>query len=510
MHALFIAILCYFVLFCLAEYLIIKQHGSAKPLKIQRRGNEFMRSQPNQQLGIAKPLVIVVIVAIAALLWFLNIDGGQTLKKQAQLKTAEVVGNIAARQLPTDVAGGFHEIPIELKQLADNVFQATGVANTHMIVTETNSVLFDTGLSIQAAQQIKQLSPVQSGGISHIILSHSHADHIGGTKFWQEKDTQIIAHREYREEQRYLTELEPYLWNRNRTVFPWLPEKPTTQELFRYGGIEPNILVDHNDYSFTEGGISFEVLSTPGAEGADNLSLWLPEQKILFSGDFFGPLWPQFPNIFTMRGEKIRKPIEYIASLNKLIALEPKMIVPSHHLPVEGEENIRAGMIKMRDAVQYVHDEVIAGMNAGKTVYQLMDEIALPAELDLTQEHGKVSWAVKSIWEYYATWFHFDTTTELYSVPRQALDAELGALVGVDKLLAKAQSHFDQQQAIHALHYLELALAVENNNRQALTLRRTVLEYLLEQAVNSTGNNYEKDYLRARINVTQATLDNTE
>ena len=30
------------------------------------------------------------------------------------------------------------------------------------------------------------------------------------------------------------------------------------------------------------------------------------------------------------------------------------------------------------------------------------------------QIHGRVSWAVKSIWEYYATWFHFDATTELY------------------------------------------------------------------------------------------------
>ena len=36
-----------------------------------------------------------------------------------------------------------------------------------------------------------------------------------------------------------------------------------------------------------------------------------------------------------------------------------------------------------------------------------MASIELPPELALTQEHGRVSWAVKSIWEYYMTWFHF-------------------------------------------------------------------------------------------------------
>ena len=38
-----------------------------------------------------------------------------------------------------------------------------------------------------------------------------------------------------------------------------------------------------------------------------------------------------------MRGEKVRKPIEYINSLNKLIALDIEMLVPSHHSPVTGK-----------------------------------------------------------------------------------------------------------------------------------------------------------------------------
>ncbi len=451
------------------------------------------------------PIIALVVFAAGLLLGGCGEQAGK-VEKAVQLKAAEVVGNIAARNMGNDVAGGFHEIPIALRELAPNVFQATGISNAHLITTPAGSVLFDTGISIQAAKQIKLLKPKQQGPLTHIILSHSHADHIGGTKFWQEADTQILAHLEFPEEQRYLSELEPYLWQRNRTVFPWMPESPPTEGMFAYGGIEPDLLVDHRDYSFTLGGTEFQVLSTPGAEGADNLCLWLPEQKILFSGDFFGPLWPQFPNIFTMRGEKVRKPIEYIASLNKLIALEPEVIVPSHHSPIEGADNIRAGMIKMRDAVQYVHDAVIDGMNGGATVHELMAAIELPPELALTQEHGMVSWAVKSIWEYYATWFHFDSTTELYEVPVRNVYPELAGIVGNETLLAHAQAHYEAGRVLEALHFLEIALSQDPVWRPGLELRLKVLDDMLETAVSGKGNNYEKDYLRARIALTRQDL----
>lgn len=421
------------------------------------------------------------------------------LKKKAELKAAEMIGKVATKSMPDDMAGGFHNIPIKVVNIADGVYQVMGIGNTHLITTPAGNVLFDTGLSIQAAEQLKQLKAVEPGPISHIILSHSHADHIGGTRFWREKDTEIIAHREYAEEQRYLTELEPYLHNRNRTVFPWMPEGPTDIAMLKYGGIEPTITVDENDHKFEHGGVQFDVLSTPGAEGADNICLWLPKKKILFTGDTLGPNFPQFPNVFTMRGEKIRKPIEYIHTLNKLIALDAGILVPSHRDHIVGKDAIKAGLTRIRDAVQYVHDEVIAGMNGGKTVYQLMEEIQLPPELELTQEHGRISWAVKSIWEYYATWFHFDTPTELYPVPARDIYADLAAMAGVDALIEKATEQLQQRKPVHALHFLEVALAQAPDNVAAMQGQLAVYEMILQDAIDISKNNYEKDYMRTLI-----------
>ncbi len=60
----------------------------------------------------------------------------------------------------------------------------------------------------------------------------------------------MVVHREFGEEQRYLLEIQPYLWNRNRTLFPWMPEEPATNPLLAYAIVETTVKVDENDYRF--------------------------------------------------------------------------------------------------------------------------------------------------------------------------------------------------------------------------------------------------------------------
>jgi alkyl sulfatase BDS1-like metallo-beta-lactamase superfamily hydrolase len=146
-------------------------------------------------------------------------------------------------------------------------------------------------------------------------------------------------------------------------------------------------------------------------------------------------------------------------------------------------------------------------MNAGKTVHQLMEEVVLPPELELTQMHGRVSWAVKSIWEYYATWFHFDTTTELYAVPRSAVYVDLATLGSVDALAARAQEYVEARQPLHALHLMDVALEAEPRNRAALEARRAALSQLLVEAEATFQNTYELYWLRYRIGLTDAALE---
>jgi alkyl sulfatase BDS1-like metallo-beta-lactamase superfamily hydrolase len=481
--------------------------------------NTLSKNMHYQGGAIGKILLLVIAVVVVAGTWMmLDEDAGRDIKKQAQLKTMEMIGDAAANRLggSGEESGETHgsavdliKRPIEVRKVTDNVYYATGVGNTIMVTTSEGNVLLDTGLSIQAAKQLRLLKEqVSDAPVTHIVLSHSHADHSGGAKLWQEEGTEIVTHKDFTEEQRYLTELQPYLWQRNRRLFPWMPAEPTDIAMLAYGGIEPTISVDDEDvFRFSMGGVDFEVIGAPGAEGADNVVLWLPQQKVLIAGDFFGPQFPQFPNVFTMRGEKVRKPMEYVASLDKLMALEPEIIIPSHLNPTVGKEVIREGMQRTRDAVQYVHDETIAGMNAGKSVYDLMKEIQLPPHLELPQNHGKVDWAVKSIWEYYATWFHFDSTTELYPVPARDVYADLAEAAGAEALLSLSRNYLNQGEPVKALHVIEVTLASQPTNKDALGQRREALEVLMQRAEAGMRNDYEIYWLKTRMADTDSRLE---
>ena len=116
------------------------------------------------------------------------------------------------------------------------------------------------------------------------------------------------------------------------------------------------------------------LLSTPGGETTDALVVWLPDSKTLLSGNLFGPLFGHVPNLVTMRGDRYRDALTYVASLDVVLDLAPERLITGHFDPIEGADRIAAEVVAMRDATQWVHDRTVEGMNAGKDVHTLMSE----------------------------------------------------------------------------------------------------------------------------------------
>ncbi len=179
--------------------------------------------------------------------------------------------------------------------------------------------------------------------------------------------------------------------------------------------------------------------------------------------------------------------------------------MPSHFEPVVGKERILADLIRTRDAVRYVHDATVEGMNDGKDVYTLMRETRLPKELELSEGHGKVSWTVRGIWEGYSGWFHFRDTTQLYDVPASSVHPEIVAMAGgPDAVAARARSRVEKGEPLQALHLAGMALAGDAGNRAALEARLLALELLLERS--GGVNHSELMWLRHRIEATREQL----
>ena len=155
------------------------------------------------------------------------------------------------------------------------------------------------------------------------------------------------------------------------------------------------------------------LVSTPGGETTDALVIWLPDCETVLTGNLFGPLFGHVPNLVTMRGDRYRDALGYVSSLHTVLDLEVDRLITGHFDPIDGRERIAFEVSAMSDAMRWVHDRTVDGMNSGADVYQLMLDICLPQRFDLGEGYGKTSWNVRAIWENYAGWFHHRSTTEL-------------------------------------------------------------------------------------------------
>lgn len=361
----------------------------------------------------------------------------------------------------------------------DAIFQAIGFGNTFLVVTPAGNVVIDTSMPFNAARHKQLLQAENAGPIKYILLTHAHGDHTGGVPAWRGPETKIVAQRGHSDFQHYQARLNGFFALRNAAQFGLNIPQPTAWP-GNYGAtIAPTILFDDR-YDFELGGLKFEVLHTPG-ETYDHATIWIPQYKAAFVGDNF---YASFPNIYTLRGTQPRWALDYIASLNKVLALKPEILLPSHGLPVHGNAEITKQVTRYRDAIQYVHDETVKGMNAGKDVFTLMREIRLPADLDVGESYGKLSWSVRGIYEGYVGWFDLNPAT-MYETPASAVAPDLVRLAGGPEKVAALAMERTMSAPVEALHLADAALSVDVGHQGALRAKLKALEVLRDRCRNS-------------------------
>ena len=193
-----------------------------------------------------------------------------------------------------------------------------------------------------------------------------------------------------------------------------------------------------------------------------------------------------------MRGDRYRDALTAIASVERVRELQPELLVTGHFEPIAGADRIDNELTRLRNAIQYIHDQTVAGMNAGKDVRTLMREIVLPAEYEVGEGYGKVAWDVRAIWENYSGWFHHRSTTELYPVAFDAVAADVVELAGAEALVDRARAHLDAGRPLHAIHLAEL-VAEEHPGA------RDVLRAAHQELLAASTNFWETAWLKQRI-----------
>ncbi|HSB09738.1 MAG TPA: MBL fold metallo-hydrolase [Blastocatellia bacterium] len=394
--------------------------------------------------------------------------------------------------------------PTDLLRIGDKVIKVNeaismvqGFGNTFMITTSEGNVIIDTSIAAHARRHHQLLTADNKAPIKFIILTHGHGDHTGGVPLWKQAGTQIIAQNNHVEFIHYQARLAGFYAKRNAAQFNLnIPEPGAWAG--NYGGrIEPTILFDDR-YEFTLGGVKFEVYRAP-SETYDHLMVWIPQYKALFTGDLY---YESFPNIYTLRGTPPRWALDYVNSLNKALAFKPDIVLPSHGFPVERNEEITRRLTRYRDAIQYVHDEVVKGMNSGKDVHTLMREIKLPASLDVGESYGKLTWSIRGIYEGYVGWFDLNPVT-MYEAPASSVYPDLVKLAGgPDRVAALASERAEAGDAVAALHLTDIALAADPGHGKSLETRIKALEILRSRCKNTNERgwlDYALKSARARL-----------
>ncbi|WP_454710725.1 alkyl sulfatase dimerization domain-containing protein [Cupriavidus nantongensis] len=336
-----------------------------------------------------------------------------------------------------------------LHRVTDRVHCHVGscLGNSTMVLGRTGNIVIDTGDCVeQSAMQQQDFRAVSDRPVSALIYTHSHYAMGSRTYVPQEREGQVPvwAHKDMmRTLARTLSDVQAALTRRASIQFGlYLPDQgedampshgigPFLFELDKYqpttGFVRPTNLVGDGDEAEIDG-VRFQFFDAPG-DTYDSLLIWLPEEGIAVNN----VAWPALFNIYTLRGETFRNPADLVRGLDQLLAMRPRHLVGVHGLPISGEKEIRRCVTDYRDAIQYLYDQTVRGINLGMSADELVDYVRLPealAQSRLTREfYGEASFHVRQIYHGLMGWFGNDTV-ELHRVPPDDRAVRMVALAG--------------------------------------------------------------------------------
>jgi glyoxylase-like metal-dependent hydrolase (beta-lactamase superfamily II) len=233
----------------------------------------------------------------------------------------------------------------------DNVYVFRYGNHQSMFVVTSQGVIATDPISYQrpAKPYIDAIRAVTDKPIKYVIYSHHHYDHIAGGQPFKELGATFIAHA--RAKERFL-ELKK-------------------QNALLADVVMPDQVVDTKK-TVTLGGTSLELIFVGRNHSDNSLVMRLPKERLVFVVDFAPIESVQFRNI-----PDNASPLEYIASLKKLAALDWDRLIPGH--PYAGG---RFGTKKdVEDDISYLEElsaEVKKAADAGKCFDTAMKEVKLP------------------------------------------------------------------------------------------------------------------------------------
>lgn len=362
----------------------------------------------------------------------------------------------------------------ELADLGDHAFVAA-FSNVAAFATEDGLVLVDTSSPFLAGRVHDVLRVWRAAPLHTAVFTHGHIDHVFGVERYEADANdsgaprpRVVAHEAVPPRFDRYIETAGYNTIINRRQFgidglQWPTHYRYPDETYR------------DALALEVGGVRFELRHARG-ETDDHTWVWLPETRILCTGDLF--IWAS-PNCGNPQKVQ-RYPKEWAAALRTMAGLGAETLLPGHGLPIVGADRVRESLENTAELLEVLHDDTLRMMNCGASLDEIIHTVRAPqALLDkpyLRPIYDEPEFIARNIWRYYGGWYD-GNPAHLKPAREAALAAEVAALAGgPDKLAARARELLARGDLRLAGHLAEWAASAGPGDADAQRARAEVFE----------------------------------
>lgn len=287
--------------------------------------------------------------------------------------------------------------------VSPNLWVYFGVSNSGVVLTEAGVIVVDGQSSPGAAKTLHEsIRRITDKEICYVINTHYHGDHTFGNFFWQELGIPIIGSTATA---RLMTLRE----KRMRLFYELkgLPCKGSPLAL-------PSVKFD-DELWLNVGGTEFVLKNRGWGETEDSITVWLPQQRVLFANDTVE--CNGFP-IFGMpiMDEGLDGDGRYLSTLANYASLRADTVITGH-----GHVTDSSSILKMKEIAEFFLASVDKGIAAGKTFNEIYSYVlkSMPKEYtEMPPIWGTVDAAIRRAHYSLGGWFGFAQE----AVPVQPVD----------------------------------------------------------------------------------------
>lgn len=389
----------------------------------------------------------------------------------------------------------------------DHIAMVHATSNAYLVTGDDGDVVINSGTGQQGPGVREKFEHLVGRplDVRTLIFTQSHPDHTGGWNTFAGPETRILGQRMFAQICAERKMLGGFFTPRNHSVLMALTPPGVSHAWFDTPDPEP-MTTFGDELEFDCSGRRYRLVSMWSGETLDALAVWLPDEDTVFTGNWAGAIQHALPNFYTARGDRERSVPAWLKHCDALLGARPELLITGHEQPVTGFAAIEAQLGKVRDAVRFIHDDTVKGMNAGRTVAEIMGAIALPPHLAPRDGRCPPSWIARAVYEEYAGWFHQERTSELYATPQTAIWPELVERAGgAGELAATARRHLAEGDPERALHLIEMAVFTDPGSRMVREVELAVYETLADRTEGRTFDLL--GWLEGRIMATRAALE---